>query len=141
MIKLVSFRPEVIGNNTAFEAQVSIYKYLQDHYGYQFTIVKSEVDEYNDPAFKIISIPRTAWMSSFHRLGVPKLGGTHKTIEQRLAQADGILTVDPTIYPQGLLAIKTAHRLKKPVWFDASLTFACQEPSRLDLAVKTAILD
>ena len=124
MIKVVSFRPGVIGNNTAFEAQASIYKYLQEHYGYQFTIVKSEVDQYDDLAFKIISIPRTAWMSSFHRLGVPKLGGTNKTFEPIFAQADGILTVDPIIYPQGLLAITAAHQLKKPVWFDASLTFA-----------------
>ena len=89
MIKLVSFRPGVIGNNTAFEAQASIYKYLQEHYGYQFTIVKSKVDQYDEPAFKIISIPRTAWMSSFHRLGVPKLRGIHKTIEPIFAQADG----------------------------------------------------
>jgi glycosyltransferase involved in cell wall biosynthesis len=123
MIKLVSFRPGVIGNNTAFEAQASIYKYLQKHYGYRFTIVKSEGDQYHDPAFEIISIPQTAWKSRLQKLGIPKLGAIHKSLEPIFVQADGILTVDPTTYLQGLLAIRIAHQLKKPVWFDASKTF------------------
>jgi len=124
MIQLVSFRPGVIGNNTAFEAQALIYKYLQKHYDYRLTIIKSEGDQYDDPAFEIISIPRTAWRSSLQRLGIPKLGKVNKTLKPIFAQADGIVTVDPTIYTQGLLAIRTAHRLQKPILFDASLTSA-----------------
>jgi hypothetical protein len=103
----VSFRPGVIGKGTAFEAQSLIYKYLQAHYGYTFTMVKSEEDNYDDPAFQIISLPQKAWQSSLHKLGVPKLEGTNKYLDPIFAQATGILTVDPTIYLQGLLAIRS----------------------------------
>ncbi|MBE9126893.1 MULTISPECIES: glycosyltransferase family 4 protein [unclassified Coleofasciculus] len=122
MTNLISFRPSVIGNNTAFEAQVLIYKYLQEHYGYTFTMIKSEEDKYDDQAFQIISIPKQAWKAALGKLGVPKLGWTNRYLDPIFAQAHGILTVDPTIYLQGLLAVRTAHRAKRPIWFDASLT-------------------
>ena len=123
MKNIVSFRPGVIRNRTAIESQALIYKYLQDRYGYGFTIVKSEDDNYNDSDFQVISIPKKAWKGSLNELGFPKWQGINRhNLDPIFDQAHGILTVDPTIYPQGLLAITTAKRCKKPVWFDASLT-------------------
>ncbi len=139
MISLVSFRPGVIGNGTAFEAQSLIYKYLQDHYGYTFTMVKSEEDKYHDPAFQIISLPQKAWQASLHKIGVPKLEWTNKYLDPIFAQASGILTVDPTTYMQGLLAITIAHRAKKPVWFDTSLTLT-RTTETLDWKLKRRFL-
>jgi len=139
MTSLVSFRPGVIGNDSAFEAQALIYKYLQAHYGYTFTMVKSEEDNYHDPAFQIISLPQKAWQSSLHKLGVPKLEGANKYLDPIFTQATGILTVDPTIYQQGLLAIRIAHWAKKPVWFDTSLTLT-RSTQRLEWKLKRRFL-
>lgn len=122
MKNLVSFRPGVIGNNTAFEAQALIYKYLQEHYGYTVTIVKSEEDKYQEEAFEIISLPKKAWQGKFHKLKLPKFRWNNQYLKSIFAKASGILTVDPTIYRQGLLAINYAHWLDTPVWFDASRT-------------------
>ncbi len=122
MISLVSFRPGVISNGTALEAMTLIYKYLQEHYGYIFTIVKSEDDGYQNQAFKVISIPTKKWKVSPYSLLLPIPWVNDRYLEPIFAQADGILTVDPTIYLQGLLAIRKAHRAGKPVWFDASRT-------------------
>ncbi|MEQ9625950.1 glycosyltransferase family 4 protein [Coleofasciculus chthonoplastes] len=135
MIHLVSFRPGVVGNNTAFEAQALIYKYLQEHYGYVFTIVKSETDNYHDPAFKTVSIPKKVWQGSLNPLVLAKWSWNHKDLDQIFAEADGILTVDPTVYPQGFLAIEYAYRSKKPVWFDASLT-VLETPQNLNWRLK-----
>jgi len=139
MTSLVSFRPGVIGKGTAFEAQSLIYKYLQEHYGYTFTIVKSEEENYHDPAFQIISLPQEAWQASLHKLGVPRLEWTNKYLDPIFTQATGILSVDPTIYLQGLLAIRTAYRLKKSVWFDTSLTLA-RTTETLDWKLKRRLL-
>ncbi len=121
-MKIVSFRPGVIGNNTAFECMALIYKYLQKRHGYSFTIIKSNDDCYEEPAFEIIQIPTKLWRP-IPRLPYfpPSLIRTRR-IRQLTEQADGVLTVDPTVYPQGLLAIKAAHSLGKPVWFDSSVT-------------------
>ncbi|MFB0534675.1 MAG: glycosyltransferase family 4 protein [Anaerolineae bacterium] len=123
MKKLVSFRPGVIAHGTAFEAMALMYKYLQEHYGYEFTIVKSEDDVYDDPAFKIISIPRKVWKPLPYLPFFPMSWMNNRLLDSIFAQADGILTVDPTTaYLQGLLAIRKAYRSGKPVWFDASST-------------------
>lgn len=139
MRSLVSFRPGVIGNASAFEAQALIYKYLQAHYGYTFTIVKSEDDKYYDPAFQIISLPQKVWKASLDKLGVPKLEWTNKYLDPIFTQASGILTVDPTIYLQGLLAIRIAAREKKAVWFDTSLTLS-RSTETLDWKLKRRFL-
>ncbi|WP_416666459.1 glycosyltransferase [Egbenema bharatensis] len=122
MPSLLSFRPGVIGNNTAFEAMAAIYKYLQDHYGYNFTLVFSETDTYHDPAFKTIPIPKQDWRSLFSSPYLPPRDQLPNTLKTEFAKADGILTVDPTIFGQARMAIAAAHRLQKPVWFDTSRT-------------------
>ena len=122
MISLVLFRPDVISNGTAFEAMALIYKYLQNHYGYTFTIVKSEDNSYHDPAFNIISIPRKKWQVNPYALLLPIHRGNDKYLDNILAQANGILTVDPTIYFHSLPVIRKASQLGKPVWFDSSRT-------------------
>jgi len=122
MINLIAFRPGVISHRTEFKVQTLIYKYLQEYYDYSFTIVKSEEESYEDPDFQIIALPRKAWKGSLSRLGLPKINSANKYLNSIFTQANGILTVDPTIYPQGLLAIKNAHRFKKPVFLNVSLT-------------------
>ena len=139
MTSFVSFRSGVIGNDSAFEAQALIYKYLQEYYGYTFTIVKSEEDKYYDPAFQIISLPQKAWQASLDKLGVPRLEWTNKYLDPIFAQVSGILTVDPTIYLQGLLAIRSGQRAKKPVWFDTSVTLT-RTTETLDWKLKRRLL-
>ena len=123
MKSIIAFRPGLIATRTTFKVQTLIYKYIQDHYNYNFTIVKSEDENYSDSAFEVISIPKKTWKGSLDKLKLPKFYEINRSyLDSIFAQADGILTVDPTIYPQGILAIKTAHQMEKPVWFDASLT-------------------
>jgi glycosyltransferase involved in cell wall biosynthesis len=122
MVNLVAFRPGVISQRTEFKVQTLIYKYLQKHYDYSFTIVKSDEENYQDPAFQIITLPQKVWKGRLSRLGVPKLNAMNRYLNSIFAQASGVLTVDPTIYPQGLLAIQNACRFKKPVWMNISLT-------------------
>ncbi|NES07902.1 MAG: glycosyltransferase family 4 protein [Okeania sp. SIO2F4] len=122
MKNIVIFRPGVIQNETAFEAMSLIYDYLQKNCNYNFTIIKSEDDSYQNDAFKIISIPRKNWeFNSFFTWRKPKL--KDKKTAELLAKADGIITLDPTIYQQGLIAIAEGYKLNKPVWFDTSITF------------------
>jgi glycosyltransferase involved in cell wall biosynthesis len=101
--------------------------------------VKSEEDKYYDPAFQIISLPQKAWQASLDKLGVPRLEWTNKYLDPIFAQASGILTVDPTIYLQGLLAIRSGQRAKKPVWFDTSVTLT-RTTETLDWKLKRRLL-
>ena len=68
MKNIIIFRPGVIQNETAFEAMSLIYDYLHKNCNYNFTIIKSEDDNYQNDAFEIISIPRKtcAYFGSFH---------------------------------------------------------------------------
>lgn len=122
MTHLLLYRPAVIGHNTAFEAMALIYKYLQQKYGYRFTIVKSSTDEYDHPSFKVISISPKDWQVKFPGLLLSNWVRKRSALDALLNDADGVLTVDPTIYEQGLLVIEKASLLKKPVWFDTSKT-------------------
>jgi glycosyltransferase involved in cell wall biosynthesis len=121
-MKIVAFRPGLIGNGTAFECMALIYKYLQDRHGFSFTMVKSEEDRYEDPALEVVSIPAKLWRPIPQTPFFWPSPTRRNRIDKLLSQADGVLTVDPAFYPQGLLAIRAAHRLGKPVWFDASVT-------------------
>ena len=122
MTHLLSYRPGSIGNNVAFEAMALIYKCLQQKYGYRFTIVKSSTDDYHDPSFRIISIHPKDWKMKFSGLLLSNFMGKQLTLDTLMKEADGVLTVDPTIYGQGLNAIGKASLLKKPIWFDTSKT-------------------
>jgi len=112
----------VIGNNTAFECMALIYKYLQERHGYSFTIVKGEGDRYDDPAFKVVSLPSRLWRPITHTPFFPPFAGRKRRLAELFGKADLILTVDPTVFPQGLLAIRAAVALHLPVWFDSSVT-------------------
>lgn len=103
-----------------------IYRYLQDRHGYQFTIVKSEDDVYEDHSFKVVSIPRSVWQPIPRTpFFVPSVRRSCH-IRRLFTKADAVLTVDPMSYPQGLLAIKVASKLDIPVWFDSSVTLMGQ---------------
>ncbi|MBV5327030.1 MAG: glycosyltransferase family 4 protein [Chlorobium sp.] len=121
-MNIISFRPGVIGNNTAFECMAMIYKYLQKYHGYTFTIVKGEGDKYDDSAFRIVSIPDRLWRPIKHTPYFKPSLSRSRELEKLFEGADGVLTVDPTCYAQGLLAIRTANALHRPVWFDSSVT-------------------
>ena len=122
MARIVSFRPGVVRNNTAFEAQALIYKYLQNNYGYNFVIVKSEEDDYSDSLLKTVSISSRLWQINPYELLSPLSYFKLREIKKLLTDADGILTLDPIVYPQGLAAIKIASDISKPIWFDSSST-------------------
>lgn len=122
MKKLISFRPNCVGNNTAYECMAMIYKYLQDKYGYSFTIIKAEGDRYEDPAFKIVSIPDWVWRPIPRTHFFPPSLRRSTMLRNLFAHVDGILTIEVTTYPQALLAMRTAKELGKPVWYDSSVT-------------------
>ncbi len=122
MIDILSFRPKVAQNGTAFEAMASIYKYLQEKYNYLFTIVKAETDKYYDEDFKIISLPQKCWQGGLYKPIFLQNRLRNQYLDPIFTDADAILTVDPTVYDQGLLAIRRGFRTGKPVWFDASRT-------------------
>lgn len=126
MIRIISFRPGVIGNNTAFECMALIYKALQKQYDYGFTIVKSEEDDFYDPDLKIVSIPKKIWKSFPDIPFFPYSSTRRTTLESLFKTSDIVLTVDPSRYYQGLLAIRYGNRLNMPVFFDASLTLLGQ---------------
>jgi len=122
MSNIIVYRPGLIGNRTAFECQSSIYKYLQKKHGYRFTIVKSHSDEYVDSEFDIVSISQAEYRC-LPLTPYPLLPyAVKRNLNRIFMGADGILTIDPTIYPQSLQAIKFANRNDRPVWFDTSLT-------------------
>lgn len=139
MTNLLIYRPGVIGNNTAFEAMALIYKYLQKNYDYQFTIIKSFTDDYYDPSFEVVDIAPQDWRAGLSGLLLPKLNRSKPTLDSLLSEADGVLTVDPTVYEQGLIAIKKANLLKMPVWFDTSKTNLIS-PKTLDWRLKRRFL-
>ncbi len=119
MKRLLVFRPGLAANGTAFEAQLLIYRWLQQQHGWQFTLVRSEDDRFTSSTFEVVALPREAYRSV---AGLPLVGplARRRFLEPLFAGADGVVTVDPTIYAQGLLAIGAAQG--KPVFFDTSVT-------------------
>lgn len=122
MSHLLFFRVGAIANESAFEAMSLIYQCLQEKYGYQITIVKSEHDNYQNEAFKIVSISEKAWKVNKYLSLFLMPGLQDSSLRRMFAEADGIVTVDPTAYSQGLLGINEAQRAGKPVWLDTSIT-------------------
>jgi glycosyltransferase involved in cell wall biosynthesis len=124
MKRLVSFRPGCIGNRTAYECQAMIYRYLVERHGYEFTIIKSEDDQYEDEdlAFRIVSIPKKLWQPIPRTHFFPPSLQRSSLLKELFKDADGILTVEAISYPQALLAMRSAGELGKPVWFDVSAT-------------------
>ncbi|MED0656404.1 glycosyltransferase family 4 protein [Anoxybacillus ayderensis] len=120
--KIASFRPGVVGNGTAFEAQALIYKYLQKKYGWKFVIFKDEKDKFFDEELETITIPFKS-RRTFPRTPIPRnLYLFNKHIVQQLKDFDFILSCDPTIYQQGVHAAYVAKKWNIPLAFDASLT-------------------
>jgi len=126
MFRVISFRPGVIGNDTAFECMALIYKTLQKKYGYKFTIVKSQQDDYHDFDLEIVSVSGKIWKPLPDMPFFPYAFARRKILEPLFKNHDVILTVDPTRYYQGLIAIRYGHRMGLPVFFDASLTLLGQ---------------
>lgn len=122
MKRILSFRPGVIGNESAFEAMTLIYKYLQKKFDYEFIIVKSEHDFYSDNDLTVVSIPEYMWKPLPKSYFFPLYRLTRHFLRNCFEGVHGVLTVDPTIYPQGVVAIREANILGIPVWFDASVT-------------------
>lgn len=132
MTEIVAFRPGVAAERTAFEAMTLIYDYLQDNHNYEFTIITSTTDDYENPAFDVVPIPPKAWKPlPPHLPSFPRRLSYRRHVDPLMASADGILTVDPTIYHQGALAIDRANRVGRPIWFDTSLTVPGTGPDLL----------
>lgn len=135
MTHLVSFRPNVAGSETAFEAVADIYEYLYDEYGYKITIVQADSQDFERATFDIRSVSGLYWnlLERFkdHSPFVPthhRLVPDGETVRKLFRDADGVITVDPTTRTQGRFAIRQATDVGTPVWFDAGRTIA--RPSR-----------
>lgn len=129
---IVSFRPGVAANRTAFEAMRLIYEHLREAHGYEFTIVTSTTDTYEDPVFEMVSIPPKAWKPfPPHLPSFPRRLAYRRHVDPVLREVDGVVTVDPTIYHQGHLGIRRARNHGTPVWFDTSVTVPATGPDML----------
>lgn len=122
MKTVVSFRPAVASRQSAFECQSLIYEYLQKYKDYRFKIIVSEDCNYEDSRFDVIKIPTRHWKPFRGRHFFWDEARKITYLQQLCSDADLILTVDPTVYPQAHLAFLVGQQLKKPVWFDTSIT-------------------
>lgn len=123
MTHVVSFRPGVAQEQSAFEGMAKIYRHLSLHYGYDFTILTSESDTFSSDVLDVVSIPDSAWKSSLPRFPLfPRRLSYRRHIDDYVRSADLVLTLDPTAYPQGSLAISRAAKADTPVFIDASAT-------------------
>lgn len=121
-INIAVFRPGVIANGTAFEAQALIYKYIQREYGWKFTIIKGEKDNFYDKELKTISIPTSSY-KTLPKVPIPINLIKYRTyVINKLEGYDLIISSDPTIYTQGSLAANAARKFNIPLVFDASVT-------------------
>ena len=129
MTRVVSLRPGVTRNRSAFEAMTLIYQNLEKNYDYKFTIVHSTTESYKHPRLQTTSIPPKAWKPSVpHTPLFLRRFQYRKHIDPYIESADVVLTVDPTIFQQGALVIQRAHALNTPVFYDASKTIAEPDP-------------
>lgn len=145
MIQVVAIRPGVTRNRTAFEAMTLIYEYLESNYDYEFTIVHSKTENYDNSELKTIAIPLKAWEPTIPHSPIFLRRFQYRTyLDPVIKSADVILTVDPTIFYQGSLVIQRANSLNTPVWYDASKTIADPDPhwyairSKIKKAVRRA---
>jgi len=129
MRKILSFRPEVADSATAFEAMAQIYRFLEQEYEYEFTILTSPSDDYHDDQLNVVTIPESAvqlnrWKMAQFLPRVKPGWMLSSRIKSYFSEADGVLTLDPTTFPQGHLALQYAVESDIPVWFDAGRTTA-----------------
>lgn len=129
MTQVVALRPGVTRNRSAFEAMALIYDHLEQTHDYEFTIVHSTTEAYEHSRLGTTSIPPKAWKPTLpHTPLFLRRFQYQRHIDPLIESADAVLTVDPTIFPQGALVIERAHTLDTPVWFDASKTIAEPDP-------------
>jgi glycosyltransferase involved in cell wall biosynthesis len=129
MTRVVALRPGVTRNRSAFEAMALIYDHLERTHDYEFIIVHSTTESYEHPRLETSAIPPKAWKPTVpHTPVFLRRFQYRRHIDPLIQSADAVLTVDPTIFPQGSLVIERAHALDTPVWFDASKTIAEPDP-------------
>nr|WP_286672661.1 glycosyltransferase [Cohnella hashimotonis] len=121
-MRIAIYRPGVIANGTAFEAMALIYKYLQRKYGWEFTVIKDEEDPFEDKNLKVINVPKKSRKTMPFTPLPLKPFGFRRDVVKVLKGYDIILSVDPTIYSQGIHAAYAAKKWSIPLVVDASLT-------------------
>lgn len=121
-MRIAVFRPGIISNGSAFEAQALIYKFLQKKYGYDFLIIKDEKDNFVDDELNVVSIPTKAYSSFFRLPYVINRYAYNRYVIENIKGYDLIITCDPTIYNQGRLAYEMSRKLNIPYVFDSSVT-------------------
>lgn len=129
MKKILSFRPGVADDATAFEAMAQIYKYLEREYDYEFTILTWPSDDYQDEQLNITTIPKSETkLNRWNKIQFLPSANPGWVLSSKVKsyfdEADGVLTLDPTTHPQGGLAIQYAIKSDTPIWFDAGRTTA-----------------
>jgi glycosyltransferase involved in cell wall biosynthesis len=128
-MEVVSVRPGVAENRTAFEAMAEIYKYIQAGSDINFRIVTDVADGFSDPDLQVSRIPRSAWKTTVPHVPVFLRRDRYvRHIDPLIKSADVVLTLDPTIFYQAVLIINKCHKKDTPVLFDASKTIADTDP-------------
>lgn len=127
MTNILCFKPRVANSRTAFEAMAPIYKFLENNYDYNFTIINSSADTYTDKEIDIISIPESTirdliWKAAKYIDNLPSSILLPAKVHKQFNNADAVITVDPTSRSAGIVGIKKAVSTDTPVWFDAGRT-------------------
>lgn len=127
MTDVLCFKPGVANDQTAFEPMADIYKYLERHYDYDFTIVTGSTDTFTDDQLKTVSIPNSGvrgklWKGVQFIDHFPVSQLLPSKMDRHFKNADAVITVDPTSRAAGIIGIKKAVSTNTPVWFDAGRT-------------------
>lgn len=123
MVRIVSFRPGVSESRSAFEAMADIYRRLCTEYGYEFTLLVGEDDTFSDNILDVETVPESVSKSYAPQFPLFPCRLTYRRhLDPYFADADLVLTIDPTTYPLGILGIRRAQRVGTPVWVDTSAT-------------------
>lgn len=121
-IKIAIFRPRWARNNTAFEVQARLYKYIQSKYNIDFTIFADEENHFRYKDLRVVDIPRNkTWIhNQLRRFG---LSFKSEYPQWRLLKGfDIIETSDPTLYEYTYTALIAAKKYDSRLVCGSSVT-------------------
>lgn len=139
-MKIFSYRPGCAKRRTVFENQLLMYADLQKLYGYQFKIAVDKESYEPDDRFEWMKLDHEDWGSWRGRHWHLNRKRKVAAIVQAARGFDGILTIDPVVYPQALLAFEAAAKLDIPVWFDATITLLSETLNTRWYSIKYRLL-
>jgi len=139
-MKIFSYRPGCAKRRTVFENQLLLYAALQSSHGYKFKIAVDKESHEPDDRFEWLLLNHENWASWRGRHWHLNRKSKIDALVQAARGSDGILTIDPVVYPQALLAFEAAAKLDIPVWFDATITLLSETLNTRWYSIKYRLL-